>query len=65
MYRKWKELHGNEGSEDICWFAPSRTMNPKLPAGVVARAIANDAAKGRAEYENDGERSRRRLSSAR
>jgi hypothetical protein len=50
MYRKFKQLHGNDDSEDICWFAPSATMNPQLPAHVIDRALAEDAAKARAEY---------------
>src|SRR5262249_12595368 len=52
MHRKWKELYGNDESEDICWFAPSAGMNPKLPAHVVDRALAEDPIKARAEYLN-------------
>ena len=40
MYRKFMELHGNEDAEDICWFAPSPVMNPKLPPVVIERALA-------------------------
>src|SRR2546425_643829 len=52
MFRKFRELHGNDASEDICWFAPSAVMNPKLPVHVVDRALAEDAHKARAEYLN-------------
>jgi hypothetical protein len=52
MYRKFKQLHGNEESEDICWFAPSATMNPKLPTRFVEKALAEDSAKAGAEYLN-------------
>jgi len=52
MFRKWKELFGNDESEDICWFAPSAVMNPKLPAHVVDRALAEDPVKAQAEYLN-------------
>jgi hypothetical protein len=52
MFRKWKELYGNDESEDICWFAPSAVMNPALPVHVVDRALAEDAHKARAEYLN-------------
>ena len=52
MFRKWKELYGNDESESICWFAPSAVMNPKLPVHVVDRALAEDAHKARAEYLN-------------
>jgi hypothetical protein len=45
MHRKFKQLHGNEDSEDICWFAPSATMNPKLPMHIVEKALAEDSAK--------------------
>jgi hypothetical protein len=52
MHRQYKKLHGNDDSEDLCWFAPSATMNPQLPAHVVDKALAEDAAKARAEYLN-------------
>jgi hypothetical protein len=52
MYRKYKQLHGNNDSEDICWFAPSSVMNPQLPAHVIDKALAEDAPKTRAEYLN-------------
>jgi hypothetical protein len=52
MHRKWRELFGNDEAEDICWFAPSAVMNPKLPARVVDRALAEDPVKARAEYLN-------------
>ena len=52
MHRKWRELFGNDEAEDICWFAPSAVMNPKLPARVVERALAEDPVKARAEYLN-------------
>jgi hypothetical protein len=51
MYRMYRKLHGNEG-DDICWFAPSKVMNPKLPQSVIDQALANDAPKARAEFEN-------------
>ena len=52
MYRQFRRLHSNDAAEDICWFAPSRTMNPKLPEAIVEAALANDAPKGRAEFLN-------------
>ena len=52
MFRKWRELYGNDESESICWFAPSAVMNPKLPVHVVDRALAEDVHKARAEYLN-------------
>lgn len=52
MYRMFRKLHGNDDANDICWFATSRTMNPKLPQHLIDAAIANDAPKARAEYEN-------------
>jgi hypothetical protein len=52
MHRMFKKLHGNDDSQDICWFAPSATMNPRLPAHVVDRALAEDGPKARAEYQN-------------
>jgi hypothetical protein len=52
MHRMYRKLHGNEGGEGLCWFAPSRVMNPRLPQSVIDQALANDAPKARAEYEN-------------
>ena len=50
MFRKYKELHGNNAADDICWLAPSATMNPLLPVNVVEKALADDPARARAEY---------------
>ena len=53
MFRQFTKLHGNDSSEDsICWFAPSRVMNPRLPASVVDDAMAEDAPRARAEFLN-------------
>jgi hypothetical protein len=52
MYRQYRKLHGCDDSEDICWFAPSSVMNPALPAHVIDKALAEDAPKARAEYQN-------------
>jgi len=52
MYRRFKKLHGNDDADDICWFAPSGVMNPVLPAHVIDRALSEDSAKARAEYQN-------------
>jgi hypothetical protein len=52
MHRRWKELHGNDADEDICWFAPSPVMNPKLPQRVIEKALAGDKRKGEAEFLN-------------
>jgi hypothetical protein len=52
MYRQFKKLHGNDDSEDVCWFAASAVMNPTLPAHVVDKALAEDAPKARAEFQN-------------
>ena len=52
MYRKYRELHGNNDSEDLCWFAPSAVMNPSLPVHAIDKAMAEDAPKARAEFLN-------------
>jgi hypothetical protein len=53
MYRRFRELHGNDDDDDaICWFAPSAVMNPALPASVITKALRQDPAKARAEFEN-------------
>ena len=52
MYRRFKELHGRDDSNDICWFATSQTMNPRLSQAVVDAAMASDRLKASAEYLN-------------
>jgi hypothetical protein len=52
MFRKFRELYGNDAARDLCWFAPSAVMNPQLPAGAVDRAMAEDPFKARAEFLN-------------
>jgi len=51
MYHQCRKLHGNNDSDDICWFAPSNVMNPKLPAHVIDKAMAEDPHKAGAEYK--------------
>jgi hypothetical protein len=51
-YRRFKELHGNDNADDICWFAASRVMNPRLPQHVVDKALAEDRPRFSAEYLN-------------
>jgi hypothetical protein len=52
MFRRYRELFGNDASDELCWFAPAPVMNPKLPAHVLDQALAKDAHKARAEYLN-------------
>jgi hypothetical protein len=52
MHRRWKELHGNDGAEDICWLASSRTMNPALSEKVVEKAKQKDPQRANAEFES-------------
>jgi hypothetical protein len=50
MHRRWRELHGNDDAEDVCWLAPSSVMNPLLPGSIVAKAMRDDPQRARAEY---------------
>jgi hypothetical protein len=50
MYRMYKDLFGNDQTNDICWFAPSRVMNPLLKQAVVDAALAHDLHKANAEF---------------
>ncbi|MGB3864520.1 MAG: hypothetical protein WBA29_02685 [Xanthobacteraceae bacterium] len=50
MHRRWKELHGNDDAEDICWLAPSRVMNRALPADVETKAMRQDPQRAKAEF---------------
>jgi hypothetical protein len=53
MYRRYKELHGNDDdAAEICWFAPSAVMNPTLSASTIDKALKQDAPKARAEFLN-------------
>jgi hypothetical protein len=52
VHRLWKELHGNDDAEDICWLASSRTMNPALPARVVEKAREKDPQRADAEFNS-------------
>ena len=52
MFKQYTKLHGNNGATSLCWFAPSRTMNPKLPQRVIDEALADDSTRARAEYFN-------------
>jgi hypothetical protein len=53
MFRRWKELFGNDDAEDICWFAPSATMNPRLSQAVIDKALSTDSARAKAEFLNE------------
>jgi hypothetical protein len=50
MHRRWKELFGNDDAADVCWVAPTTTMNPLLPTEVIDRALTEDPARARSEY---------------
>jgi hypothetical protein len=52
MFRRYRELFGNDESDDLCWFAPTPVMNPRLPAHVLDKALAANPSKARAEYLN-------------
>jgi hypothetical protein len=52
MFRQFKKLHGNDAAEDICWFAPSQVMNPRLPQRAVDAALAEEPLKAGAEFLN-------------
>jgi hypothetical protein len=49
MYEAYKELHGNADALDLCWLAPSRTMNPKLSQAYIDDELAADPARALAE----------------
>src|SRR5262249_60971449 len=42
MHRSWRQLHGKDGSADLCWLGQSGVMNPRLPAVVVGQALLDD-----------------------
>jgi hypothetical protein len=52
LYRKYKELFGNDDADELFWFATSQTMNPKLPNHIIEAALASNPARARAEYHN-------------
>jgi hypothetical protein len=50
LYRKFTEHYGRDGDDVLVIRAPSLTMNPTLDRETVERAIAQDPAKGKAEW---------------
>ena len=50
MHRQWKELHGDDSAEDICWLSPSATMNEMIPSSVIEKAIRKDPMRAKADY---------------
>ena len=50
MHRRWKELHGNEAEQDLCWLSPSATMNEMIPSSVIEKAIRKDPMRAKADY---------------
>jgi hypothetical protein len=50
MYRRFRELFGNDESDDLCWFAPTPVMNPKFKAHILDKALAANPSKAKAEY---------------
>jgi hypothetical protein len=52
MFEQYQKLHGNPDGNGLCWFTPSKVMNPRLPQAIIDAAIADRPSRGRAEYEN-------------
>lgn len=52
MFRRFRELHGNDESEEICWLATSQTMNPALPSKIVTAAMERDPQRAQAEFNS-------------
>lgn len=50
MFDKFKQFFGDDGADELVWLAPSTTMNTSLPPGAIAREVAIDPAKNRAEF---------------
>ena len=50
LYENYREHYGKADSAVLVWKAPSREMNPTLPAEVVERALARDRVAASAEY---------------
>ncbi len=50
MYDKFKQFFGKDDADELVWLAPSATMNASLPAADIARELAADPAKNRAEF---------------
>jgi hypothetical protein len=50
LYRKFTQHYGRDSDEILVIKAPSMTMNPTLDRETVERAIADDPAKGKAEW---------------
>jgi len=51
LYKLFDEHYGHDDSATLIWKAASIVMNPTLSEAKIARAIADDPERGRAEYE--------------
>jgi hypothetical protein len=50
MFDRYRAFYGNDDAEELVWLAPSAAMNSTLPAADIARELAADPAKNRAEF---------------
>jgi hypothetical protein len=50
LHKMWQRYFGEASPDVLVWVAPSRVMNPALPASVVERAFAEDPVAAAAEY---------------
>ena len=50
LWKMHQRHHGVEGDPVLCWQAPTATMNPTLPAEIIADALATDESAARAEW---------------
>jgi hypothetical protein len=50
LYEGFRDYHGKEDIDAVCWVSPTRTMNPTYDQKVIDKAIAKDEARGRSEY---------------
>lgn len=52
MYKKYNELWGNNNSDDLCWFAPTMTMNPTIDQSFIDEALQENPDRARADFFN-------------
>jgi hypothetical protein len=50
LWRTYREHHGRDDAPVLVWNAPTRTMNPSVPQGVIDAAYERDPASAAAEY---------------
>jgi hypothetical protein len=50
LWDAFQRYYGQDGTDVLVWRAPTRTMNPTVPQGIIERAVERDVASAASEY---------------